>query len=96
MTRGGGLPTRARREPKPATEQPGNSFRYLYWRLSEDEFQQLCAAILRWKYDPVECYPVGMADGGIDAIRDGSIVYQVKWSSKLQQNPDVWLDRRDC
>ncbi|WP_447946285.1 hypothetical protein [Microbacterium lacticum] len=34
-----------------------------------------------------------MADGGIDAIRDGSIVYQVKWSSKLQQNPDVWLDR---
>jgi len=34
-----------------------------------------------------------MADGGIDAIRDGSIVYQVKWSSKLQQNPDVWLDK---
>lgn len=91
--KGGGVSTRSRREPKPATEQPGNSFRYLYWRLSEDEFQQLCAAILRWKYDPVECYPVGMADGGIDAIRDGSIVYQVKWSSKLQQNPDVWLDK---
>lgn len=36
---------------------------------------------------------MGMADGGIDAIRDGSIVHQVKWSSKLQQNPDVWLDR---
>ena len=90
---GGEVLTRPRRAPKPATEQPGNSFRYLYWRLSEDEFQQLCAAILRWKYDPVECYPVGMADGGIDAIRDGSIVYQVKWSSKLQQNPDVWLDK---
>lgn len=91
--KGDGVSTRSRREPKPATEQPGNSFQYLYWRLSEDEFQQLCAAILRWKYDPVECYPVGMADGGIDAIGERSIVYQVKWSSKLQQSPDVWLDK---
>ena len=29
-----------------------------------------------------------MADEGIDAIRDAGIIYQVKWSSKLQQNPD--------
>ncbi|MCW2528288.1 MAG: hypothetical protein JWM76_3148, partial [Pseudonocardiales bacterium] len=75
-----------------ATEQPGNSFRYLYWRLSNHEFQQLCAALLRHRYDPVQCYPVGMADGGVDAIASGSIVYQVKWSSKLEQNPAVWLD----
>ncbi len=32
-----------------------------------------------------------MADEGIDAIRDAGIIYQVKWSSKLQQNPDRWL-----
>jgi hypothetical protein len=77
--------------PKPATEQPGNSFRYLYWRLSQGEFQQLCAALLRLKYDPVRCFPVGMADEGIDAISDGSMIYQVKWSSKLEQDPHLWL-----
>jgi hypothetical protein len=75
------------------SEQPGNSFRYLYWRLSDHEFQQLCAAILRNKYDSVRCYPVGMGDEGIDAIAAGSIIYQVKWSSKLLQNPDTWLSR---
>nr|WP_260680728.1 hypothetical protein [Arthrobacter sp. KBS0703] len=32
-----------------------------------------------------------MSDGGIDAISDGSIIYQVKWSSKVQQNPHTWL-----
>lgn len=79
------------REPKSASEQPGNSFKYLYWRLSEKEFQQLCAALLRHKYDPVRCFPVGMADEGIDAIAEGSTIYQVKWSSKLQQNPESWL-----
>jgi hypothetical protein len=81
------------RSPKPATEQPGNSFRYLYWRLSEGEFQQLCGALLRLKFDPVRCFPMGMADEGIDAISDGSTIYQVKWSSKLEQNPDQWLRR---
>ncbi|MDG4666370.1 hypothetical protein [Mycobacterium sp. 236(2023)] len=84
---------------KPATEQPGNSFRYLYWRLSNGEFQQLCGALLRRKYPGVNCYPVGMADRGVDARR-GDIVYQVKWSSKLLQDPASWLratieDERD-
>ena len=77
---------------KPATEQPGNSFRYLYWRLSEPAFQQLCAALLRNKFDPVRCFPVRMADEGIDAITEGSTIYQVKWSSKLLQHPDQWLE----
>ncbi|MEV4288469.1 hypothetical protein AB0K40_23405 [Nonomuraea bangladeshensis] len=79
------------RAPKPATEQPGNSFKYLYWRLTDKEFQQLCAALLRHKYDNVRCFPVGMADEGIDAIANGDIIYQVKWSSKVEQNPDTWL-----
>ncbi|WP_432983051.1 NACHT domain-containing protein [Dactylosporangium sp. CA-233914] len=77
--------------PKPATEQPGNSFKYLYWRLSEKQFQQLCAALLRHKYDHVQCFPVGMADEGIDAISHGDIIYQVKWSSKVEQDPATWL-----
>ncbi len=87
VTRAGVRP-RAR---KHATEQPGNSFRYLYWRLSEKEFQQLCSALLRLKFDKVQCFPVGMADDGIDAIVNGSTIYQVKWSSKLEQNPHTWL-----
>ncbi|NED54623.1 hypothetical protein G3I24_27475 [Micromonospora aurantiaca] len=33
-----------------------------------------------------------MADEGIDAISKGSIVYQVKWTSKSQQNPSQWLE----
>jgi hypothetical protein len=81
----------SRQRPDAATEQPGNSFKYLYWRLSEKEFQQLCGALLKHKYDPVRCFPTGMADEGIDAISDESIVYQVKWSAKLLQDPATWL-----
>jgi hypothetical protein len=79
------------KQERSATEQPGNSFKYLYWRLSKEEFQQLCGAILKAKYDPLQCFPVGMADGGIDAIAKGSIVFQVKWTSKFEQNPHAWL-----
>ncbi|MEZ0357812.1 NACHT domain-containing NTPase [Mycobacterium sp. SA01] len=79
--------------PKPATEQPGNSFKYLYWRLSEGQFQQLCGSLLRQKYPSVQCLPIGMADGGIDQMVDGSIVFQDKWTSKCLQNPETWLDK---
>jgi hypothetical protein len=81
------------RRTSSATEQPGNSFRYLYWRLPEKSFQQLCGALLRLKYENVQCYPVGMADEGIDAIAEGSVVFQVKWTSKRLQSPDTWLTR---
>jgi hypothetical protein len=33
-----------------------------------------------------------MADEGIDAITDRSTIYQVKWSSKLMQDPAQGLD----
>jgi hypothetical protein len=32
-----------------------------------------------------------MADEGIDVIADGSVIFQIKWSSKLLQDPAVWL-----
>ncbi|MRX43254.1 NACHT domain-containing protein [Agromyces kandeliae] len=84
-----------RRAPRPSAskgpeQQPGNTFRYLYWRLSEKDFQRLCAALLRKKFDPVQCFPVGMSDGGID-IAQGSIIYQVKWTSKFERDPVTWL-----
>lgn len=76
---------------KPATEQPGNSFRYAYQNLSADQFQQLCGALLKHEFASVQCYPVGMADEGVDATSQGDVVYQVKWTSKVQQNPATWL-----
>lgn len=81
----------SRRLPKGPEDQAGNTFRYLYWRLSEKQFQGLCAALLRKKFDSVQCFPVGMADEGIDAISHGSIVYQIKWTSKHMQDPVTWL-----
>ena len=80
---------------RPVTEQPGNSARYSYERLTEKRFQQLCAALLANRYPGVRCYPVGMSDGGRDMTRqvgDEVFVYQVKWANHAQQNPAQWLD----
>jgi hypothetical protein len=93
-----GLPRAARssgsRRNKPASEQPGNSWRYLYQRLSEKEFQQLCGALLRLSHPDVRCFPVGMSDGGRDVVDRGgdrALIYQVKWSSKTEGDPVGWL-----
>ncbi|MFD9561237.1 hypothetical protein [Streptomyces sp. NPDC059994] len=69
--------------------------RYLYERLGEKTFQQLCSALLAHVFSDTRCYPVGHADGGRDATRqDGErlIVYQVKWTSKPGQSPVAWLN----
>ncbi|MFJ4836231.1 NACHT domain-containing protein [Streptomyces sp. NPDC088747] len=68
--------------------------RYLYERLGEKTFQRLCNALLAHAFSETRCYPVGHSDGGRDAARreDGRlIVYQVKWTSKPQQNAVAWL-----
>ncbi|MGW8685420.1 NACHT domain-containing protein [Streptomyces sp. NPDC055817] len=67
---------------------------YLYERLTEKNFQRLCAALLAHLHPDVRCYPVGHSDGGRDMTRtDGAeaVVYQVKWTSKPAQNPVSWL-----
>ena len=84
------------RPAPPASEQPGNSWRYLYQRLSEKEFQQLCGALLRLSNPGMRCYPVGMSDGGKDAEAPGdggAAIYQVKWTSKTERDPVSWLKR---
>jgi hypothetical protein len=79
----------------PASEQPGNSWKYLYQRLSEKQFQQLCSALLRHDSPDVRCFPVGMSDGGKDIevpSGDGTtVIYQVKWTSKVEQDPVAWF-----
>ncbi len=67
---------------------------YLYERLTEKNFQRLCAALLAHVHPDARCYPVGHSDGGRDMTRtDGTeaVVYQVKWTSKPAQNPVSWL-----
>lgn len=79
---------------KPLSEQAGNSFRYLYQRLSEKEFQQLCSALIRIAHPDARCFPVGMSDGGRDisgSEGELAVIFQVKWSSKALQNPVTWL-----
>lgn len=79
---------------QPLNQQSGNSWRYLYERLGEKRFQQLCSALLADQYPGITVFPVGQADGGRDAVHGSGpdrIVYQVKWTSKRQQNPHPWL-----
>ncbi|MHA3700760.1 NACHT domain-containing protein [Jatrophihabitans sp. YIM 134969] len=78
------------------SQQPGNSWKYLYERLSEKRFQQLCGALLAVSFPDVSCFPVGHSDGGRDARRKSasdSMIYQVKWTSKRVQSPSGWLSK---
>lgn len=73
----------------------GGSWRYLYERLGEKRFQQLCGALLAHVFPDVVCYPVGQKDGGRDAVRSDRghrYVYQVKWTNKPLRDPVAWLD----
>lgn len=71
------------------SEQGGVSGQYLYERLGDKRFQQLCAALLKLSYPDVTCYPVGQRDGGRDVVgrHDGGVVYQVKWAKRQPKNP---------
>ncbi|MYS80021.1 NACHT domain-containing protein [Embleya scabrispora] len=73
----------------------GQSWRYLYERLGEKPFQQLCNALLAQAFPNVRCYPVGHSDGGRDAVDPGGdrkVIYQVKWSARAEKNPAGWLE----
>jgi hypothetical protein len=70
------------------------SYRYLYERLGEKQFQNLCAALLAHKYPDVTCYPVGQSDGGRDIVLDNGAdawIFQVKWAKTTVRNPVTWL-----
>lgn len=84
-----------------ATGQPtvGNAAagRYLYERLGDQRFQQLCNALLAHAFPDLTCFPVGQADGGRDARRrlgtaSGQLIYQVKSTTRALGNPVTWLD----
>jgi hypothetical protein len=73
-----------------------DSWKYLYERLGEKRFQQLCGALLKLQFPDVTCFPVGQKDGGRDATRsspDMFVVYQVKWTNDRVRHPVAWLDK---
>ena len=86
-----------RKGPEPLTSQPGYTWRYLYERLGEKRFQQLCGALLLQQDPTVRLYPVGMGDGGRDVTAKGlddtpgATIYQVKWSKDRVKSPVAWL-----
>jgi hypothetical protein len=72
-----------------------NSERFLYERLQEKRFQQLCNALLVRENPETVCFPVGQKDGGRDALLRSrgkpGIVYQVKWAKRAPADPVTWL-----
>jgi tetratricopeptide (TPR) repeat protein len=77
------------------SHEDGGSWRYLYTRLGEKKFQELCCVLLTHEFHGVTCFPVGQKDGGRDAartVKEGSIIYQVKWTNRPERNPVGWLD----
>ncbi|AYG82799.1 hypothetical protein DWB77_04986 [Streptomyces hundungensis] len=69
---------------------------YNYESLLDERFQMLCQALLLLEYPGVQCYPVGMPDGGRDATAPdagGRVVFQVKYARNPHgiKNPLKWV-----
>ncbi len=89
-------PTTARQEPATYTA----TGRYLYERLGDQRFQQLCSALSAHVFPEATCFPVGQSDGGRDGRRrvrpvsgtSSQLIYQVKSTTQEVRNPVTWLD----
>ncbi|WP_433616783.1 NACHT domain-containing protein [Dactylosporangium sp. CA-139114] len=91
----GPAPTSTALKDSMALDTINDSWKYLYERLGEKRFQQLCNALLVRELPGVQCFPVGQKDGGRDAVQhDGErrVIFQVKWSKTRIRTPVTWLD----
>lgn len=66
--------------------------------LGDDRFQLLCQALLVKEYPGIVCYPLGMADGGRDAVQmnasgttNSILVFQVKFTKNPNQKRRNWV-----
>lgn len=71
---------------------------YRFEELQDRHFQLLCQSLLVKEYSEVQCFPLGMADGGRDATTldmhgVNAVVFQVKFSEspRAQKNPIAWM-----
>lgn len=70
------------------------SHKYLYERLGDQRFQQLCAALVLDRYADVSVFPVGEKDGGRDITfgkGKNRTILQVKWTGNRSRKPVSWL-----
>ncbi|ABM10470.1 large ATP-binding protein [Arthrobacter sp. ZXY-2] len=70
------------------------SYQYLYERLGDKRFQQLCAALVLDRYPNVSVFPVGEKDGGRDMVSgtgENRTILQVKWSGNRAKKSASWL-----
>lgn len=70
------------------------SYQYLYERLGDKRFQQLCAALVLDRYPNVSVFPVGEKDGGRDMVSgtgENRTILQVKWSGNRSKKSASWL-----
>ena len=76
---------------------------YQLENLGDERFQELCQALLVREFPDVQCFPVGMPDGGRDAVRwfyvtkgeKSFSVFQVKYVRKplAEEDPHKWLEK---
>ncbi|MFF7192616.1 NACHT domain-containing protein [Streptomyces sp. NPDC008079] len=69
---------------------------YNYESLLDERFQMLCQSLLVQEYPGVQCFPVGMPDGGRDATAPesgGRIIFQVKYARNPVsiEDPFKWI-----
>ncbi|MCX5237074.1 NACHT domain-containing protein [Streptomyces prunicolor] len=70
---------------------------YNYEILLDQRFQKLCQSLLLTEYENVQCFPIGMADGGRDATSSANghleTIFQVKFSHKPHSIKNVarWI-----
>ncbi|MFD9782164.1 NACHT domain-containing protein [[Kitasatospora] papulosa] len=71
---------------------------YQYETLLDERFQMLCQSLLIREHTGVQCFPVGMPDGGRDATApesSGRIIYQVKFARNPAnvEDPVSWVTK---
>lgn len=70
---------------------------YNFENLGPDKFQEFCQALLAREYPSAQCFPVGQADGGRDALvrlpGSPTTAFQVKFvrNAMLERNQHQWL-----
>ncbi|MFE2111763.1 NACHT domain-containing protein [Streptomyces microflavus] len=66
---------------------------YNYESLLDQRFQMLCQSLLSAEYQNIQCFPIGMADGGRDATSRTSGRLETVFQVKFTRNPGAIKDK---
>lgn len=73
------------------------SWKYLYERLGDKRFQQLCGALVLDRFVDVSVFPVGEKDGGRDMVSgtgENRTILQVKFSGDRRKKTATWMKQQ--